>query len=395
MKKINPYTELTVKSAGFFKDWWDASVNESKDQWWNPMGPIVRGWDRVGHGSYDATGGVLERDLDQVLDGVQQMGSGTAQAGGSALLSGLPTRGGQAVLRNAVPGATKAIGSGVKNTLEGAVNPMALLNRAPVRNVLSKLPQRTPGRNFVSNWARRADLSPSVTRSLYQGVRHPVQTAKSLFNPSSYKPLSRGSTYSNFFKDRAAVAGSSLLGPSNAAQLFGGANAIKDYESTVFPEDNMGTFGSLAASGIDNAGFLLSRGWFPGFAQAFYSGMTNEDPGTIKNPYLTQGHRVVGDSLKAKPIPSLAESPELNRVFNTNPAFTHDAQNRESAREFLNSAQDAFTHTTDSGSRFINPFGNTRPGFNPRAELSRTMDSVRNTKPAYGADLLGYMGRSF
>jgi len=421
MKNRNPFTEPLIKSSGFMKDWWDETVEQSRSQKWNPMGPIVRGWDRVGHGSYDATGGIINKDLDQVLDGVQQMGSGTVQAGGSALLSGGLGRASSGVLSSgakslaarpssqlvgnaakwtgnqamskgvpAVKWTGSKLGKGIGNASEAVFNPVALLNRGFAGKAIRGVPDATHGlpRRLIQGWARRADEAPSMVKTLrnggWQAITHPVRSAKTLFKPSNYRPLAQGKTYTNFLKDRAAITGSSILGAGamvpavealpvvgNATRpilgngLIAQARDLKDYESSVFSEDPMGWLGSSAATAIDNSPFLLSKGAIPGLAYGAYDAFKRRQ---YPNPYTTGGHEFVANHTKAKYIPDLSTSQEANRLVSQNPKLA-DPVNEQDFREHIKNQQAAVTYKNDSGSRYFNPFA-----------------------PAGGADFLNYLG---
>lgn len=302
---------------------WDAYVDSAKsinDRFYGMFTPAlaVEGLDLVAKGSrkyftstplanphttsIDSQGNQTHSGWDPagMAKGVGQMGWGSFQ-------TLLAARGGK------TPGVT-------------AFNPVALLNKSPLR---AKAPK------FLQGWARRAD--DSLTGFQWS---KPIQSLKQL--PGNLTKSIKNWNTADFWKNRGAVLGSSLLGPANQRFLNSGEQDINTVEQGY--SNPLNPFTAKLINFAQESPYLLSKGFIgPGAVDA---GLNKLNQVYNDNNELYTGwlHNVLGNARQSATTPTtdprdaiLASA--LPHIENLSPAERAAISNAASRAGFLNSTQ--------------------------------------------------------
>lgn len=278
MNDQNPFTKNAYNL-------WDGLKDTAKDQWWNPAGWVVSGYDLAGQGSEKFTEGTPlgntqgNWDGSKILEGSKDMALGTLQSVGTVAGGGGVYGAGKGALRGATrlaeaggkAGIAKGTFAGLqRGAASGAIRGSLSGAKTGLKKTFPKFgpPARSVGRAL--NTAQDVAFNPV---SLFNPGRYASGTLRNkvLSNaPSRFQNFARlahrgaGAGLKNRAKTLGAITGSSLLSPVNWNMIGNSAARVAAQEHNFGnPLSNMGAYATGVANELP---YLVSRGgvlpWF-------------------------------------------------------------------------------------------------------------------------------------
>jgi hypothetical protein len=352
---IDPFDPPIRKQAGFWGDFGSEFMNQanqnSAKQWWNMPAHAISGIGRVAEGSRQFTGGTPWGNVDsewrpsEMSSGARDIASGSFTALNSTALGGA---GAGMLGRLGIKGLGKiGIGKGVPK-------------------FMGKFSQFAPGQLFT----------PGVGKGLINTAYNPMAFAKNIGGTGRLASALRGwgqraageipaNSMGSWFKNRAAVLGSSVLGAGNMIAMSDNDMLMSDYEKYGGWADTQGRPSQLNAGQrfvgnlADNLPWLMTRGFLPGTIADM------QQPQWTPDGYSSIGHGLAGGYFKgqdASKVPSLTSGlkvparPSFNEIGQRPVLNKFERGALEQAMETLQNNEDATVSRGFGRARYRDPF---------------------------------------